>query len=57
MDNGQIEGLLVYQPPWKGELAKWEAQRKQTQVSASTVDEKYGTFNASVFSLVHRLFT
>ena len=28
MDNDAIEGLLSYEPPWKGQLIKWREKRK-----------------------------
>ena len=28
MDNDAIEGLLSYEPPWRGQLVKWREKRK-----------------------------
>ena len=28
MDNNAIEGLLIYEPPWRGQLIKWREKRK-----------------------------
>ena len=28
MDNNAIKGLLIYEPPWRGQLIKWREKRK-----------------------------